>query len=128
MKERKHTITSLLKMCKWDGECLIWQGTVRGRGYPTAKKKRQRVSARALLMELSKIEKPFPAAVVTATCGCKLCMNRAHLIWASRQECGERGTARGAYARKAETKFPVVKAAKEHVGNPFAGLFTRMEI
>lgn len=111
---KPHTAETLLAKCKPEGDCMIWQGVLNGTGYPRVTVKGVRISARDLLMRLLEREKPFPTAVVRATCGKKACMNEDHLRWGKRKEAEE--------PDEWEKPKVVVILRREHMGNPFAGL------
>ncbi len=92
----KHTLTSIHARCiPAEGDCLIWQGATTGhKTHPTPCLKTDGTnrSARPVVLKLAR--KPRPSLQhtrVITTCGNPLCLNPAHLRWATTSKINQAG-------------------------------------
>lgn len=96
IRNKPHTLESLMERTVPKGDCLLWQGPTRSNGYGTVVYMGKQRSTHALALHLHAPDKfNFdPGKEVDHTCNERACINPAHLEVVTHQENMRRGRER----------------------------------
>lgn len=111
-EEQTEILCKVLDRVDEVGECLIWNKSVNGGGFPIIRINDVAFSVRRLVYKL--VNGPIQNRPVEATCGDKRCVNPDHLVASSLTSLMKKAWARGAWrsiARNAK-----VAASKRAIG------------
>ena len=96
----KWDLKAIHDRCVEEGECWLWGQGVNSRGYPQMSfNGRRGLMVRRVAMELAGRACP-QGMLVEARCKNKLCVNPAHLQWATFAMMPKRGKENGSYKRR----------------------------
>jgi len=86
VRNRPHTVESLMALTRPDGDCMIWQGTARVNGYGVTVYMGKQTTTHRIMYQLH-TGQPVPDGVeVDHICNNRRCINPAHLQAVSHTE------------------------------------------
>lgn len=100
IRNKPHTLESLLELTQANGECLDWQGSVRNNGYGVVVYKGKQTSPYRLIYEMLHGVVLSEQDEIDHTCNNRLCINPAHLQRVSHAENTALAKARRITCRK----------------------------